>query len=175
MKVSELVYLSLLNLNEDTDETTREEYGPQLLEYFNQGYAEIMRLYCPVFHRQEISVGCGGQYDLGELDRTFLQVKCIRRSDRNDSPWSVEGRTLFTRPGKMEICYRYMPDMLAVETDEPIFPRDTHYCLSDYAAYRVLSCGSRARQARGEVFYSGYLAALGKLGQRKNNRILKKY
>ncbi|MGI6168251.1 MAG: hypothetical protein ACOYI4_00855 [Christensenellales bacterium] len=175
MKVLELMHLSLLSLNEDTDDMTREEYADQLLEYFNQAYGEIMRAYYPVFCEQEICVGTGGQYDLSGLERPFIEAKRLLRRDGRQAEWSVEGSTLFTAPGSGRILYRYMPDRLAADGDEPVFPADMHYCLSDYAAYRVLSCGSRARQARGEVYYGSYLSALGKLGQRKNTRLLKKY
>ena len=174
MDVTSLITLTLINLNEDTDAETKAEYREQILAYLNQAYSEVMRTRYPVFTTEEINVPSCGVFDTEELTYPIVEVVWVKR---NGVPldWSFCGKEIETAAGDAQLKYRYLPELLALDADKPAFPSDLHYALADYAAYRVLSTGSRTRQLRGEVFYNSYLVALQKLEQRATRRIINKY
>lgn len=149
-------------MNEDTDDTTVGEYREKALQAINQGYAEVIRSrYRPAI--TEVVPLIGGKFTLGAL-----QHKCIRV----DAVASLQGVPLFytintesvttvlTDEPSAQVTYRYMPEPLSQDTDEPQFPEDQHACLADYAAYKLMGTGSRARQLRGDFFLTAYLRSL---------------
>lgn len=165
MNALELIKLTLSNMNEDTDDTTVSEYREKALQAINQGYAEVARSRFRPAVTEEVAL-TNGKFALGLLQQKCMRVDAVASTQGVPLFFTINAEsvaTVLTDEPSVQVAYRYMPEPLAEDTDIPLFPDDQHACLADYAAYRLLGTGSRARQLRGDFFLTAYLRALGRI------------
>ncbi|MDP2891589.1 MAG: hypothetical protein Q8O09_00430 [Bacillota bacterium] len=165
MNVSELILLTLAHLNEDNDEATQSEYREKLLAHFNQAYMEIMRCKHRLATSGEVTLA-DGKFALSSLSKKCIKIDRVETLSGAPLFFSVNAEgvaTVLSDEEKVCVYYRYLPDALVENGDEPLFPEDQHACLADWATYRVLGTGSRARQLRGDLFYANYLRTLARI------------
>lgn len=162
MNALELVKRTLSNMNEDTDDTTVSEYREKALQAINQGYSEVIRSrYRPAI-TEKVPLK-GGKFSLEALNCKCLRVDAMASMQGVPLFYTINAEsvaTVLTDETSVQVSYRYIPEPLSQDTDEPQFPQDQHACLADYAAYRLKGTGSRARQLRGDFFLTAYLRVL---------------
>ncbi len=165
MNARELIKLTLSNINEDTDDTTVNEYREKVLQAVNQGYCEVIRSRYRPAATEEMPL-TGGKFSLGSLLKKCMRVDTVTSLQGVPLFYTINAETVvtvLTDEPTVQVTYRYMPEPLAQDTDEPEMPMDQHACLADYAAYRMLGTGSRARQLRGDFFLAAFLRALARI------------
>lgn len=162
MTLLEIIERALVNLGEDADTETVDEYkqGFAIAEYVNNGYMQVCeRDYrpCRVEQVELDEDGCflpsGLSCPVLFIEGVYPQNEAGRALPRAhyalpDSKVRVPG----AKEETVDVVYRYLPGMLENDADVPAFPERFHDCLADYAAYRVMGTGSAIRQQRAQFF-----------------------
>ena len=162
MTLLEIIERALVNLGEDTDAETVEEYkqGFSIAGHVNSGYIQVCeRDYrpCRVEQAELDEDGCFAPSDLAFavifIEGVYSAGKAGLAPPRAhhalpDSRIRVPG----AKEETVDVVYRYLPVLLENDGDAPVFPERFHDCLADYAAYRVLGAGSVLRQQRAQFF-----------------------
>lgn len=165
MTLEQLIQQTLENLNEDTDEDTVLEYRDRIVAFINQAYFEICREKYRPEREMEITTDAQGRILNAQLPEGFLRAVEIRTPNgallrhKRD----VKGIAVFGYSGEVIMRYQYLPEEMESDEDTPIFEAGLHYCLADYATWRIMMTGSKQRQTRGEAFYNSYLLAVTKI------------
>ena len=169
MTLEEIIKRTLENLNEDSDEDTVSEYRERIVAFANEAYLEICKNKYQPEKEEEVQIGSDGLIPASALPDGFFQATEL---------WTVNGAPLrfvtaedgiraHGYEGGAVLRYRYLPEELELDSAVPIFEAGMHYCLADYAAWRIMMTGSKQRQTRGEAFYNSYLLALTKITPQK--------
>ncbi len=126
--------------------------------YVGEAYEEMMAVYRPYIDLW-IRVPEDGVVPCAELDETAGRVvKAVVRGIERPFNITEEGVYLAGAGGlDAMIRCKYMPAPLENEDDEAELPRMFAGALADYASYRLMQGGGRARQQRGDAYYSRYL------------------
>jgi len=162
---------------EDVDEETLGEFSPLLKSVINDAYIDICRFkYVPI--KSEVVTLSDGAFNTSILSEKLNNIITIKSGDK-ELLYHVEDGvcTVLTKENEsVTVRYSYVPQMLAADTDSPIFPQEYHSCLADYAVYRVLGTGSGARQARALFFFDTYVRQANKIERMEQNETIgKKY
>lgn len=143
-----------------------EEERMLAVDYINEGQEDLMGIYRP-YVRLEVSVpddciilqSSMGEY-AGHVLRIYNRHGSLpfdRREDGSLLVAAVPGTTVWLR------C-RYRCLRLMQDGDVPDLPAKSGGALADYATWRLMQNGGRARQQRGEVYYGRYLQHRANLG-----------
>lgn len=162
MTLLEIVEQALINLGEDPDAETVEEYkqGFGIAEHVNSGYMQVCeRDYRPC-RVEQVALDEDGCFLPSALVYTVLFIEGVYPEGKagQGAPRAhyalPDSRVcvLNAKEETVDVVYRYLPDMLMNDTDAPLFPERFHDCLADYAAYRVMGTGSVIRQQRAQFF-----------------------
>jgi len=162
MTLLQIIERALVNLGEDADAETVEEYkqGFGIAGHVNSGYVQVCeRDYrpCRVEQAELDSDECFVPADLSYAVLSIAGIYPVGGAGVTpprahyalpDGRVRVPGAALET----VDVVYRYLPVLLEDDADTPVFPERFHDCLADYAAYRVLGTGSLIRQQRAQFF-----------------------
>lgn len=136
-----------------------EEERALAVDYVNEGMEDLMRIFRPYIELTVAATASGiiGREQMGESAGRVMRV-CRRGvavpfDEREDGQLVVtaqEGTPLTVR------C-RYLPPQMREDADTPGLPQRARGALADYASWRLMQTGGRARQQRGEAYYARFL------------------
>ena len=162
MTLLEIIERALINLGEDADAETVEEYkqGFGITGYVNDGYMQVCERNYKPCRVEQVELDADGCFLLSELSGTVLFIEGVYPEDEaGQAPPrahyalpDARVRVLNAKEETVDVVYRYLPGVLENDTDVPVFPERFHDCLGDYAAYRVMGTGSVIRQQRAQFF-----------------------
>lgn len=166
MTLLEIIQCTLINLGEDTDAETVNEYkqGFGLVEHVNTGYMQVCeRNYRPC-RVERVLLDADGCFLPSGLSSTVLFIEGVypEGGAGKGAPKAhyalpdSKVRVLNARNENVDVAYRYLPCVLENDTDVPLFPERFHDCLADYATYRVMGTGSVIRQQRAQFFLAEF-------------------
>jgi hypothetical protein len=175
MNLKRLLTRVLAQLNEDVLEDDRRALA---VAYVNEAYDEMMRMYRPHID-VTLLVPEDGVVPLSLLGARTGRVLSVRKGI-GEVPFDVDelGIRLTGGEGAVIARCRYNPAPLVEDGDVPELPESFHGALADYATYRMMGTGGRARQQRADMFFSRYLTRKSQIapeGQRWRDRIVRKF
>ena len=163
MTLAQIMKLALRQLDEAPEDLS--EYDELFRSYANEGYHAAVGNYLRPREMRILVTDERGAADIAGQD--IRRVITLEHADRQ------RGGEVFFRPGEdgrtirtvcpeeelRALCEVRYADM-EHDSDAPRLPRRVHHALADYICWRWLSCGSPAKQKRGQVFYERYLQAM---------------
>ncbi|MDL2220081.1 hypothetical protein LJC55_00210 [Eubacteriales bacterium OttesenSCG-928-N14] len=178
MIVAHLIERTLININEDVDAQTVLEYRDRIVDLMNEAYQELIATRIKPKKSCTVMVGEDGLIQR-PLPEDMLQIAELTTTGGMPLRYEMreDGVFVYHHTGQAQMRYIYMPPYLVEDDDEPDLTDWAHYALSDYATWRLMSTGSRARQVRGEVFLGQYLTTIARLAavSSRAQQIVNKY
>jgi len=123
-----------------------------LLHYINEGINAL----CPdgALHSMQLSASGGA----ATLPEGVLAICSVSDALGRDVPFRASGSAIYLSPdGAYTARLMIAPTPLLDLSDAPALPEAYHGALADYAAWRLLSTGGRAQQARAEHYHQAFL------------------
>ena len=161
MTLKELLTGTLLQLDRGTDAQTMESWRDKLTRYLNDAMIDLTSELQP--RRSDTLQLVGGIIDLGGLPRSAVKVIALSRGGtRLPFYYGVsteELRVPATADGEILVNYRYMPELLKVDTDIPELPEWSHGAMIGYAVGRERASGDAASIASARACFELYNAA----------------
>ena len=179
MNLKELMILTLRNYDEEPDETAIQEYRERMTAAINEAYLDICQEKLQPTKEITVVVGDDGKIAKTALPAAFVRPTAILTSQGGRLAFrqTIEGLTVYCHKGAAKMIYIYTPTLLSGDNDVPVIDSQWHWCLSDFATWRLMCSGSRARQLRGEAYLNQYLRAIGHIipGWRQRPKLGNKY
>ena len=147
--------------------------------YIAEAYEEMMLIYAPYIDIAALMPQDGilPREELGARAGRIVRVMA-RGMER---PFDTVGEGVYVPGcGGAEAVFRckHIPKPLTQDGDESELPQTYSGALADYASYRLMQGGGKARQQRGDAYYSRYLqrkAMLAPCSQTYRERLNRKY
>ena len=163
MTLQELLTAALQQLDRGTDAQTLETWRDKLTRYLNDAIIDMTDAVQP--RRTEQTEILCGTIDLAGLERPCIKVTALWKDGKRLPFYYGAGTSLIRVPctadGPAALTYRYMPAMLAADTDVPELPEPCHGALVTYAVARERAAGDAAAAAQaGSQLYSQMRRAL---------------
>lgn len=163
MTLQELLTAVLQQLDRSTDAQTLETWRDKLTRYLNDAMVDLSGALQP--RRTEAVALADGTIDLTLLERPCIKALALRRGDARLAFYYGAGTNLLHVPGvpdgPVTLTYRYMPRMLAADTDVPELPEHCHGALVTYAVARERAAGDATAAAQaGFALYAQMRRAL---------------
>lgn len=150
MTLQELLTAALQQLDRGTDAQTLETWRDKLTRYLNDAIIDLTDMVRP--RRTEQTEILRGTIDLDALTRPCIKVTALRQGEKRLPFYYGAGTSFIHIPGAADgpatLTYRYMPPMLAADTDVPELPEYSHGALVTYAVARERAAGDAAAAAQ---------------------------
>ena len=153
MILQEILNLTMEQAGLDADDLG--EYRTRLIQYVNDGYMRLMlEKYRPWV--EEDAAVAQGEIGWDALTRVPVQAMAAYQGDRMlEASLREDRRTLLVpgaRDGTVTVRYRYRPQRLEFDADEPRLPEWTQGALPASAAWKLSSGGNQSKQMRSQSF-----------------------
>lgn len=148
MTLQELLTASLQQLDRGTDAQTLENWRDKLTRYLNDAVLDLSAMLKP--RRTDNALLQDGKIDLSALPRRCVKVLTLTRGARRFPFYYGAGTDLIHVPavsdGEIAVCYRYLPEPMRADTDEPDLPEmfDVDGAIILYAVGRERAAGDAA-------------------------------
>ncbi len=162
MTLLEIIQRSVINLGEDIDDDTINEYkaGFGITAHINNAYMQVCEKDYRPFCINGVLLDSDGCFNPSVLPKTIVLIEAIfGENSAGVSPvfshYSLPSglvKVVGHQDEMVDVVYKYVPESLVNDLDVPVFPDRFHDCLADYAAYRIMGIGSTLRQQRGMFF-----------------------
>ena len=161
MTLKELLTGALLQLDRGTDAQTVESWRDKLTRYLNDAMIDLTSELQP--RRSDTLPLEGGIIELRGLPRSAVKVIALTRGDTRLPFYygasTEQLRVPATTDGDVLVTYRYMPELLKVDTDIPELPEWCHGAMIGYAVGRERASGDAASIASARACFELYQAA----------------
>ena len=161
MTLKELLTGALLQLDRGTDAQTIESWRDKLTRYLNDAMIDLTSELQP--RRSDTLALKGGEVDLSTLPRCAVKVIALSRGGtRLPFYYGVSTdklRVPATDDGEIVVTYRYIPELLKVDTDIPDLPEWCHGAMIGYAVGRERASGDAGSIAAARACFELYSAA----------------
>ena len=161
MTLKELLTGALLQLDRGTDAQTVESWRDKLTRYLNDAMIDLTSELQP--RRSDTLPLEGGIIELRGLPRSAVKVIALTRGDTRLPFYygasTEQLRVPATTDGDVLVTYRYMPELLKVDTDIPDLPEWCHGAMIGYAVGRERASGDAASIASARACFELYNAA----------------
>lgn len=160
MILQELLTATLQQLDRGTDAQTLESWRDKLTRYLNDALADLAGVLKPC--RTEQSEIKNGKLDLLALERRCVKVVSLKRGDMRLPFYYGVGTDKLHVPavgdGPVTICYRYLPNSMRADTDEPDLPKcyDVDGAIVLYAVGRERAAGDGTSLAAARATFDLY-------------------
>ena len=181
MTLKEMLTGALQQLDRNTDSQTVELWRDKLTQYFNDAIIDLTGALQP--RRTDTLVLTDGQLDTNDLPRVCIKVAALNRNGvRLPFYYGVGTGVLYvpgTSDGPVAVSYRYLPLLLAADTDMPELPAWSHGAIISYAVGRERAAGDsmsiNAARACFEIYFSAKRNMRSNCGECDAYRIVHKY
>ena len=176
MTLLEIIERALINLSEDTDADTVEEYKDEygIVGYINQAYFAIVENDWKPYKTATVTLDADSMLDFSDISdlREIISIKSGEILPIVEYGEASDKIKVHTTPlSAVVVKYYHTTVPLASDTDEPVFPLQYHDALSDFATYRILITGSLTRQQRAQAFYIDYAKKRGEVREAASKRL----
>lgn len=161
MTLLELITGVLRQLDRGTDAQTIEHWRDKLTRYLNDGMIDLVYEVRP---RKTVDVAIeNGAIDLTALPGACIKAVALSRGGRRVCFYygadSASLRVPGVPDGTAQLTYRYLPPLLAADTDVPDLPEMCHGALILYAAGRERAMGDAPSLSAARACFELYQAA----------------
>lgn len=176
MTLLEIIERALINLGEDTDADTVEEYKDEygIVGYINHAYFAVVENDWKPYKTATVTLNADSMLDFSDIPdlREIVSIKSGEVLPVVEYGEASDKIKVYTDASSdVDVKYYYSPDALANDDDEPVFPSQYHDALSDFAAYRILITGTLTRQQRAQAFYIDYAKKRGEIREAASKRL----
>ena len=160
MTLQELLTATLQQLDRGTDAQTLESWRDKLTRYLNDAVADLTGVIKPF--RTDDAVIENGMVDLAALPRRCIKVLRLMRGETRLPFYYGVGSDKIHVPavtdGPVRICYRYLPEAMRADTDEPDLPEryDADGAIVLYAVGRERAAGDGSSIAAARACFELY-------------------
>ena len=158
MTLKELLTGTLLQLDRASDAQTLEAWRDKLTRYLNDAIVDLAGELQP--RRTDELALTDGTLSLADLPRAAVKVVALTK-DGKRLPFyygfgSDDLRVPCAANGPIQVTYRYMPEPLRYDTDEPDLPEWCHGALICYAVGRERASGDAASMSAARACFELY-------------------
>ena len=148
MTLNDILVAALMQLDRGHDAQTLDIWRDKLTRYLNDAIADLAAVIKP--RRTDNALIENGRLDLAALPRRCVKVLSLSRGETRFPFYYGAGTDLLHVPavsdGEVAVCYRYQPQRMHADTDEPDLPAlfDVDGALILYAVGRERAAGDAA-------------------------------
>lgn len=143
MTLKEMLTGALQQLDRNTDSQTVELWRDKLTQFFNDAIIDLTGTLQP--RRTDPLVLLDGKLDVADLPRACIKVFALKRGEIRLPFYYGVGTGILHVPGvtdgPVQLTYRYLPLLLAADTDVPELPTWSHGAIISYAVGRERASG----------------------------------
>lgn len=160
MTLQELLTATLQQLDRGTDAQTLESWRDKLTRYLNDAVIDLVGVLKP--RRTDESELKDGVLDMAALPRRCIKVVSLSRNGQRLPFYYGIGTDKLHVPavtdGPVSICYRYLPNAMHADTDEPDLPKrfDADGAIILYAVGRERAAGDGSSIAAARATFDLY-------------------
>ncbi len=180
MTLNDIVVSALAQLDRGHDAQTLDIWRDKFARFANDAVADLAKAYQP--RTTETVESADRQLDTARLSLPCLKVLSVCRGGKTETfaPGAASGYiALSGGPGKVEVCYRYLPKEMRAPTDEPGLPAWCHGLIVCYVVARERAAGDVSTQRGGNIYFQMYEAGKADLrphlGEAESYRLLNRW
>ncbi len=160
MTLTQILSEALVQLNLETDAQNAKAYKKKHTLYANEG-AQDLALYLKLRRTDQLTL-TSGALDLSALPRQCIRVLSVARGGTEyEFYYGAASGTIqvpYLTDGAVDVTYRYAPNDMTSDSDEPDIPKYLHKLLPTYIAGREHTTDDPTQQSRAKAYFELYEA-----------------